>query len=292
MIAITLASNNNYAILAAVLIQSVITNHTSGEDITFYFLDDGISRINREKINTLAKDNVKIEWKPTEEILPPGVKFPEDNSAFPRTSYFRMFAPFVVPPSVKKLIYFDVDMVVKADVAQLWNTDMRGHTMAAVQDVGKVAGCKWGGIPNYEELGIAADAPYFNSGMLLIDCEQWRKQNIPQKVLKVMEDNIQHVNYADQYGLNVVFTGKWLQIDPFWNWFANNYHPNAKCIHYLDIKPIYKSYNSDKVFQQEFFKYLAQTPWKNMKMKSDLSRLIHKAKIKLKKKFKAFLKTN
>lgn len=291
MISIALASNNNYAVLMATLIKSVIVNHQTGEPVTFYVLNDNISKSNQLKVNALTENspNFHIVWKNANEVFPPNVQFPMDDSAFPFTAYLRLFAPSVVPKHVKKLIYFDVDMVVKADVVELWNTDMQGYTMAAVLDVGKTAGCKWGGIPNYKQLGIDADAPYFNSGMMLIDCEKWIAEDIPNQVFTAMRNNIEHVNYADQYGLNVVFSGKWLQVDPFWNWFANNYHPNPKCIHYLDIKPIFKSYNSDPVLRKEFFRYLEMTPWRGMPLKSDFSRLVGKAVIKLKKKVKALI---
>lgn len=273
----------------AALIKSIIFNHQGEQAVTFYVLNDNISNANQEKINSLTGNSPKyqIVWKTAQEVFPANVRFPTDNSAFPSTAYLRLFAPFVVPKDVKKLIYFDVDMIVTADVEELWEKDMLGYTMAAVLDVGKIAGCKWGGIPNYKDLGINADAPYFNSGMMLIDCEKWIAEDVPNKVFKAMSENIAHVNYADQYGLNVVFTGKWLQIDPLWNWFANNYHPNPKCIHYLDIKPIFKSYNSDQVLRKEFFKYLEMTPWQGMPLKSDISRLMAKAITKLKKKVKS-----
>lgn len=287
MISIALASNNNYAVLMAVLIKSIVFNHHSDEDITFYILNDKISSSNQNKINSLIKNSpeITIKWINANHVFPKDVKFPTDNSAFPFTAYLRLFAPFVVDKSVKKLIYFDVDMVVRKDVSELWNMDMQNYTMAAVLDVGKTAGTPWGGIPNYKLLGIDADAKYFNSGMMIINCEKWMNENIPEMVFKAMRDNIKYVNYADQYGLNVVFTGKWLEIDPLWNWFANIYHPNPKCIHYLDIKPIFKSYNSDKALQKEFFKYLEMTPWRGMPLKSDFKRLFAKAIIKVKKKF-------
>lgn len=291
MISIALASNNSYAVLMATLIKSILYNHRTAEPISFYLLNDHISKSNQEKINSLVADSEKSQliWKNADEVFPKDVRFPMDDSAFPSTAYLRLFAPFVVPKEVKKLIYFDVDMIVQADVSELWNIDMQGYAMAAVLDVGKIAGCKWGGIPNYKALGIDEDAPYFNSGMMLIDCEQWVAQDIPNQVFTAMRENIAHVNYADQYGLNVVFTGKWLQVNPMWNWFANIYHPNPKCIHYLDIKPIFKSYNSDPVLQKEFFKYLEMTPWRGMPLKSDISRLIRKAIIKLKKRIKALI---
>lgn len=289
MISIALASNNNYAVLMAALIKSIIVNHHSGEEITFYLLNDKISKSSQAKINSLVVGFPKIYliWKTSKEVFPSDFKLPVDGSAFPEATYLRLYAPYIVAKGVKKLIYFDVDMIVTTDVSELWNTDLKGCTIAAVQDVGRIAGCKWGGIPNYKALGIDENALYANTGMMIIDCEKWILEDIPSQVLKAMRENIEHVNYADQYGLNVVFSGKWLPVDPMWNWFANNYHPKPKCIHYLDVKPIFTSYNSDKVLREEFFKYLEMTPWRGMSLRSGFGRLAKKAIVKIQKKVKA-----
>ncbi|MEO5909274.1 MAG: glycosyltransferase family 8 protein [Pelobium sp.] len=290
-ICISVASNNGYSVLMAAFIKSIIYNHHTDEHIEFYILNDGISEVNKDKINSLISNSpeVKINWLSAKNVVPKGTKFPIDNSAFPFTALLRLFAPYVLPKGVEKLIYFDVDMIVKKDVSDLWNTDLKGFTMAAVTDICKTADCSWGGIRNYKELGIPGEAKYFNSGLMIIDVEKWKEEHIPSKVFKSMEDNINYVNFADQYGLNVVFAEKWLEIDPMWNWFAHNYHPNPKSIHFLDIKPIFKSYRSDETFRKEFFKYLDMTPWKGMTLKSDYERLLKKVIIKIKKKFiKAF----
>jgi len=284
---IAFASNNGYAVLLAALIKSIIYNHHTDENIVFYILSDKISSSNKDKIISLISKSpeVKIEWKDAKELLPKGIRFPIDNTAFPFTAFLRLFAPYILGEEVEKLIYFDVDMIVLKDVSELWNIDLKGHTLAAVIDVGQTVDCVWGGIQNYKELGIPGKAKYFNSGLMIIDVKKWRDREIPKQVFKVMEDHIKFVNYADQYGLNVVFAENWLEIDPLWNWFAHNYHPHPKNIHFLDIKPIFKSYRSDEYFKQEFFKYLDLTPWKDMKLQSDYLRLLRKAITKVKKKF-------
>ena len=203
---VALASNNGYVVLMAALIKSIEQNHHTQQNIVFYLLSDNISKSNQDKIALSVKDSPQIilKWIEAQNVFPPNIKFPEDKSAFPKTAYLRLFAPALVEKGVKKLIYFDVDMIVKSDISELWDIDLQGFTMAAVLDVGKTVGCLWGGIPNYKQLGLPADAKYFNSGLMIIDCEKWVAENIPQKVFKAMDDNIEYVNYADQYGLNVV----------------------------------------------------------------------------------------
>lgn len=282
---IALASNNAYSILLVALIKSISYNHITSEPITFYIINDKISSKNKRIINSLISgSNHEIVWFNADKILPVGLKIPIDNSAFPFTAYLRLFAPYVIPNEVSKLIYLDVDMIVRNDISKLWEFDLENFTLAAVVDVGKTVSCEWGGIPNYKQLGIPAEAPYFNSGLMIINPKRWKESNIPEKVFNAMNDNLNFVNFADQYGLNVVFAQNWKEIDPLWNWYAHYPHPNPYIIHFLDIKPIFKSYRSDEKFSKEFFKYLELTPFKGMKLKSDYVRLFRKAIIKIKKK--------
>ena len=283
---VAVASNNNYAVLVATLIKSIIFNHHSPEKIIFYIFNDYISLKNQNRIKSLIDDShrISIQWIKAGDVLPPGMEFPIDQSAFPFTAFLRLFAPYHVPDDVSKLIYFDADMIMKRDVSDLWKFDLENYTLAAVVDVGKVVSCDWGGIPNYKQLGLSADSKYFNSGLMIINPKLWRENNTPAKVFKAMNDNIKYVNYADQYGLNVVFANNWKEIDPRWNWYASSQHPDPFNIHFLDIKPTFKSYRSDGEFRKDFFKYLDMTPWKGMKLQSDYIRLYRKAIIKIKKK--------
>jgi lipopolysaccharide biosynthesis glycosyltransferase len=93
------------------------------------------------------------------------------------------------------------------------------------------------------------------------------------------------VRMADQYGLNVAFANKWLMLDPKWNWFAHQDNEQPYIVHFLDIKPIFKSYNSQEVYKDEFFRYLAMTPWKNFKPISGSKRKLRKITNKIKKAF-------
>ena len=280
---ISVASNNNYVALTAALIKSIICNHLSNELLIFYVINDKISKRNKDKITTLSSGDVQIKWIDPDKILPEKIDYPLDNSSYPSTAFLRLLAPYIMAQDVEKLIYLDVDMIVLGDVSELWHLDLKGYPIAAVIDLVKIVSCPWGGITNYKQLGIPAETRYFNSGLMVIDVQQWRENQTPKKVFKVMEDNLKFVNYADQYGLNVIFAQNWLEIDPLWNWYAHNYHPNPKIIHFLDIKPIFKSYRYEKEFQKEFFKYLNMTPWIHAPLKSDFVRIFYKAYIKIKK---------
>jgi lipopolysaccharide biosynthesis glycosyltransferase len=283
-ISIIVASDNHYAILIAALLKSIGENHKTGEHIDFYIIDDGISAESKKKLASIPDPAIiTLKWFKSKDIIPADITIPIDKSGFPLTAYMRVFAPYVVDQQLDKLIYLDVDTIVQDDISKLWGLPLGDYVIGAVLDPGKTLDCAWGGVPNYRELGLTADTPYFNSGVLLINPKQWRAEGISAQIINALSKYHEHVKMADQYGFNVVFANKWLKLDPKWNWFAHQEDENAHIIHFLDIKPIFKSYNSQEVYKTEFFRYLAMTPWKNFKPISGSKRTLRKITNRVKK---------
>ncbi len=286
-ITIVVATDNFYAVLLAALIKSIELNHRTGEKINLHIIDDGISEYNINQIsNTVSKEMFTIVWHKTADVLPEGIQLPNDNSAFPITTYLRLFSPYLIPKEARKMIYLDVDMIMLQDVSSLWKVDLQDKLFAAVVDLCKTVGSSWGGIPNYKELGLDPDAKYFNAGLMMIDPVKWRELDISNKVIKAIHDNISSVNFADQYGLNVVLINQWSELDYRWNSFSVLDYKDPFLIHFLDIKPIFKSYNANRVYYEQFHFYLEQTPYKGFKLLGDYKRIYRKALIKIGKKIK------
>lgn len=284
-ISLVVASDNQYAILLAALLKSIEENHRTEEKIDVYILDDNISSKNKEKINqTITPSITTLNWLTIDSVIPKDITIPIDNTAFPLTCYYRIFAPYAIPKDVEKVIYLDVDMIVLEDISKLWNTNIGDHLFAAVQDWQLTVSCSWGGIPNYKELGIPADTKYFNSGLLVMNAKKWREEDVTSRVIQFMHENIKFINYADQYGLNGALYNQWYELDSKWNWFALFEHESPFIIHFLDVKPIFKSYKSKPEFKDQFYKYLKLTPWKDYKPVHNYNRLIKKIYTKLKKK--------
>jgi lipopolysaccharide biosynthesis glycosyltransferase len=183
-----------------------------------------------------------------------------------------------------RLIYIDVDTIVQDDISKLWNMPLGDYTIGAVQDYSGTIDCKWAGIPNYKQLGLAGDSKYFNSGVLLMNPKKWRAEKITDKVIEVLVKYKEFVVMPDQYGLNVVFANNWLELDPKWNWFANKEDEKPSLIHFVEIKPIFTSYKFKDSYKQEFYRYLSMTPWKGFKPISENRRLVRKFYNKIKKK--------
>ncbi len=283
-ISIIVASDNHYAILIAALLKSIDVNHHTEEHIDFYIIDDGISaKFKRQLMGVVASERISIKWIDANTMVPEGFSIPIDNSAFPRTTYLRVFSPYVLDKELERLIYLDVDTIVQGDISGLWHTPLGNNVIAAAIDVGKTLDCAWGGVPNFAELGLTADTKYFNAGVLLIDLVKWRRDDISAKVVKALHDHKRHVRLADQYGLNVVLANRWEVLDPRWNWFAFADHDQPFLVHFLDVKPIFTTYHSHEKWRSEFFRYLALTPWKDFKPINGNRRVFRKAYNKIKK---------
>jgi glycosyltransferase involved in cell wall biosynthesis len=59
--------------------------------------------------------------------------------------------------------------------------------------------------------------PYFNAGVLVLNLERWRAENISQKVFRYLREYRKYLNFEDQEGLNAVLAGDWGMLDPKWN---------------------------------------------------------------------------
>jgi len=281
---IVVATDNQYAVLTAALIKSIEINHKSDELLSFTIIDDGISKTNKEKLqNSTNPDTTILSFIKPSKIIPPEVKIPIDQSTYPVTAYLRLFAPYTVGLECKKLIYMDVDMLMYDDISNLYHIDIGDNIIGAVQDYQGVVSSPYA-IKNYKELGIPAETKYFNSGLMVINPKKWIEADIANKVIKCMIDNVGYYDYPDQYGFNVVLHNQWYEISLLWN--CSDYFEvpsNPSLVHFLNIKPIFKSCPSLKRHKDEFYRILSLTAFKDFKPKSDYHRLFKKGFTKAKK---------
>lgn len=290
-ITVVTVCDNHFAVMLAALIKSIEINHLSAEIIDLYIVEDRMSGTNKGLIsNTVQNTKILIHWLAMDQVVDKR-KLPLDASTFPLNVYTRLFIPYFLPDSCNKAIYLDVDMIVRKDLSVLWHVDMQGRTIAGVLDRAERVSTSWAGIANYKELGIHPEAGYYNSGLLLLDLEQWRRSKLTEEVVASIIQNKQYANFPDQYGLNVVFANKWHTLDPKWNTYAFQETKDPYIIHFIGVKPIYSSYDNNIEYKKEFFEYLSKTGYKNYKPKSGYVRFLKKLYNLAEKKIKSLVKS-
>jgi lipopolysaccharide biosynthesis glycosyltransferase len=194
----------------------------------------GIDRATQEELERRFPAPLHIRWfEPRIEKLKE-VKAPlEFATCSPH--YFRLLAPCILPQCTKA-IYLDVDTLVLENLLPLWTLDLDGKTVAAVQDS---IPCVSEAIGNWKELNLDPYAPYFNSGVLLIDLESWRAKGISQQALSLCQRYSQHLlaqqkwPQYDQYGLNVALHKNWKELEKAWNYGTDLLPEKANIIHFV-----------------------------------------------------------
>lgn len=124
-------------------------------------------------------------------------------------------ARFLLPemlPEVRRLLYLDADTLTVASVKVLWDTPLDGAVMAAVPNVVDPAI-----LDRVRGLGLADDATYFNSGVLVMDLDAMRRRDACARVLDVIRTYGERLQWVDQDALNLAFGGDIKALHPRWN---------------------------------------------------------------------------
>lgn len=250
---ICVSTDNNYSQYAGTVIASTLANAKAGDKLSFYILDGGISDENKEKIISLKKiKDCNISFVKIDENMFDDYKLIKTHSYLTLPAYYRLKIPSLLP-DIDKIIYFDCDIIVNSSLRDLFNQNINDFAIAAVKDINKRM--------------LKKNPKYFNSGMLLINLDYWRKNNIEQIILDFTKDNFKNIKTGDQEILNRVLHNQVKIINDAWNVQSSNftnrssYTTSPKIIHFVAKKKPWH-WASFSVHKNLYFKYLQLTPWK------------------------------
>lgn len=160
----------------------------SNERFIFHIFSDKLSAKALAKLNKFAHE--------LSEIAPCEVKsYIVDESDFKQLAtwrgnlltYYRLKMHELLPPSVERLLYLDVDMLVCGDLRGLFSLDLQGQIAGVVADV----------FPTQRVLKhrtnsaldiIIEKQNYFNAGFLLVDLQKFRQEQIGERALEILKD--------------------------------------------------------------------------------------------------------
>lgn len=131
---------------------------------------------------------------------------------FPRIVYSRLLLDKLLPAEVERIVYLDCDTMVRRPIEELFDLDMQGFPIAAVADPYH-DGIKLGRDIRSKASPFDSAAPYFNSGVLLIDRAALTAADLPGRIADMQKQGLLDQLYFDQDILNYVFAGNWLELD-------------------------------------------------------------------------------
>lgn len=230
---ILLSSDDNYASHLGVVMYSLMIHNSKAEKLNFFVVCNGVSTDNLSKLKSLVQHFINSNL-----FLIPFDSYVKDlhlDMSWPisLSAYARLFAAELLPTEIKRVLYLDCDMVVNADLAELWNFDLEGNSIAAVQDQM---------FPSIKKsIGIPPQIPYFNSGLLLIDLSKWRELDFGKRCFDFISKYNGRVIHHDQGVLNGLFWGRWTRLPLRYNVMTIHFFLNQKLIRkfFKDYSPFY-----------------------------------------------------
>ena len=208
--------DKNYIPPLQVMLTSLYMNNP-GEKVELYLLH---SRLQEKELEPLEKQCGRLGYK----LFPVKIEDSWFSQApvtkqYPREMYYRLLAPCFLPQKLHRILYLDPDILVINSLRPLWETDMKGRLFAAAAHTGKTNLAN-----NINQVRLGTTHKYFNSGVLLINLDQGRKEILPEEIFQYAGEHAKELLLPDQDILNAVFGSRTLELDDYlWNYDARNY---------------------------------------------------------------------
>lgn len=218
-ISIFISGDDNYAPYMAVLIASACYNTSSF--LKFYIIGDPVFDFTKRQIISMKKNfkNFDIEFLDVDMYKYFG-SFKKANSfkAAPywsNTTYARILIP-QLKPDIHKVINLDSDVLILGDLQEMIDIEMDGYAIAAVPDNYMINDCLVNS-GNYLDFSNEMTKKYFNAGVLILDCDQWRKKHITDELFKIYNRYNKKIKYVEQDLLNKYFDNNYKIINTKFN---------------------------------------------------------------------------
>ena len=260
-------ANGAYMQHLAVMLVSLLTNNAGLRVHAVVVGGDGVAPQRQKLARTLSRfPAMRLEFR---DFTPePGLPLPTPAN-YTADIYTRLWVSDFFGPEVDRVLYLDADMVVVGEIDSLWRQDLGGKLFGAVDIPGST---------RPDELHMSTAYGYFNSGLLLFDLAQWRRENALGRVLELIRKRGPTFQDPDQDALNLCFHRERQRLDYKWNVTTPFYQPHhdlklsraeidavkqaARIIHFNGISRPW-SYHSRHPRKSEYYKYLAQTEWRD-----------------------------
>ena len=260
------AVDDTYVPFLAVTLESLVAKISEENFYEIRILYTHLNDEHKKALKKYERENLSIEFVDLNEKIIRIANKLYTRDYFSMTTYFRLFLPELYP-DLKKAVYLDSDIILLADVAELYNIDLGTNLVGAIPDAA-VASVKE--FRDYVELvvGLQDYNNYFNAGILLMNLEELRNYRFQVKFMYLL-DTMKFKVAQDQDYLNRLCKGRTTLIDSCWNTMPGaspeRRSKNPKLIHFnlsnkpwhLDNVP-YEEYFWDFAWQTDFYDEIRQ----------------------------------
>lgn len=210
---IIFAADDNYAIPCIVAITSLLCNNNP-TNCSIFVLTKGFNEYNTGLFEKLKKKfpetSISIICVDINKL-----KYAIVTERFTTAALFRLIVPDLF--DFDRALYMDCDIIVNGSIDALWNTKLNGKACGMVED----QACEDITLHNR----ILTYTPYYNSGILLMDLNVWRKKNIKNKLIQFMRNYPERCLYPDQDAINACLADEIVSLPYIYNFQERWYEP-------------------------------------------------------------------
>lgn len=251
------ACDDNFVKFTMISMKSLMENASKNYEYVIHILYSDISDEMKKAVLEMKTDNFSIQFDDVTDYMKSiNDKLPI-RDYYTKTTYYRLFIAEMFE-EYNKAIYIDSDTIVLGDVSKLYNHDLGDNYVGAANEQAMVQTETYG---QYVEKVLGIDRhEFFNAGVLLINCCQFRDKNLLGDFVALLKTYNFVVTQDEDY-LNLICKGHVLWIEQQWNTevYGNIPYDESEfnIIHYIMIS---KPWHFDDCrFKEYFWKYAKMT---------------------------------
>jgi len=239
-VVLALASNERYFPGLYCAVASALGHVSQERSVDLWVLDGGISQASKNMLVRLVDrfgKPTRLDFVPIDQFAFRGAALGPGKS---HMAYCRIMLPQLL--DLSRLIYVDCDVLVFRDLSELFDLELSaGKILAAVpdsetltlsDDSQRIAGA----------MNLPADGPYFNSGVMLMNLDEVRKQHFFERAVEFLNTWRPAYRFWDQSAVNFLLYGQIHALPECWNrasWqFDAQQNNDLDCVlHYTSSAP-------------------------------------------------------
>jgi lipopolysaccharide biosynthesis glycosyltransferase len=192
-----------------------------------------------------------------------------------RAVFRRLFLDRILPERYERIVSIDSDMLIRRPgLGRLAEIDLGGAPFAAAYDMIFLMDFNGGALArrfqrHRRSLGLGAETPYFNAGLMAIDRARWRALDLGERAMAALRAAPDRYPFLEQSALNELIAGEFAPLSPRYNFMGDFFLLDLErlidpvVLHFVnDPKPWnLDRWRGEARFAQEYQSWFAASPW-------------------------------
>ena len=213
VIPIFFACDDAFVKYTIVSLHSIIKNASKDYDYKVYVLNTNIGKEMQDKLSALQNESFEVIFSNVTDYLNSISSNLPLRHYYSRTTYFRFFIAEMYP-EYDKVIYIDSDTIVLGDISKLYEHDISDYYLGACREQAMEQVDVYG--TYCEEVVGVNRHNFFNAGLMLINCKEFREKAILNKFIQRLGEYNFVVTQDEDY-LNLICKDHVFFLDQKWN---------------------------------------------------------------------------